>query len=124
MREFKIGQNVCYQRHKAEGRFIVIRLMPQPKGEPRYVIRSEENPSREYTVEAGDLRRVQRARSVSGQKQSPRYSGVIGGSTIPIPNVFISRQPELIFSDICHKKSLLAATEEDRPHTSTRCTAL
>ena len=58
MREFKIGQNVCYQRHKAEGRFIVIRLVPQPKGEPRYVIRSEENTSREFTVEAGELRRA------------------------------------------------------------------
>jgi hypothetical protein len=44
MREFKIGQYVSYQRHKAEGRFVVIRLLPQPKGEPRYVIRSEENP--------------------------------------------------------------------------------
>jgi hypothetical protein len=44
MREFKIGQYVCYQRHKAEGRFTVIRLLPQPKGEPRYVIRSEEDP--------------------------------------------------------------------------------
>jgi hypothetical protein len=56
MREFKIGQFVSYQRHKAEGRFIVIRLLPQPKGEPRYVIRSEENPSREYTTEASELR--------------------------------------------------------------------
>ena len=43
MREFKIGQYVSYQRHNAEGRFVVIRLLAQPKGEPRYVIRSEEN---------------------------------------------------------------------------------
>ena len=59
MREFKIGQYVSYQRHNphTEGRFIVIRLLAQPKGEPRYVIRSEENPSQEYTVEAGELRR-------------------------------------------------------------------
>ena len=62
MTDFKIGQYVSYQRHNAEGRFIVIRLLSQPKGEPRYVIRSEENPSREYTVEAGELRRVPGAR--------------------------------------------------------------
>ena len=58
MREFKIGQYVSYQRHNAEGRFIVIRLLPQPKGEPRYVIRSQDNPEREYTAEASELRRV------------------------------------------------------------------
>ena len=50
MREFKIGQYVSYQRHNAEGRFIVIRMLPQPKGEPRYVIRSEDEPEREYTA--------------------------------------------------------------------------
>jgi hypothetical protein len=32
MHEFKIGQHVSYQRHKAEGRFVVIRLLPQPRG--------------------------------------------------------------------------------------------
>jgi hypothetical protein len=58
MRGFKIGQYVSYQRHKAEGRFVVIRLLPQPKGEPRYIIRSEENPSRESTAEASELRRA------------------------------------------------------------------
>ena len=58
MREFKIGQYVSYQRHNAEGRFIVIRLLPQPKGKPRYVIRSQDNPEREYTAEASELRRV------------------------------------------------------------------
>jgi hypothetical protein len=56
MREFKIGQCVYYRHHKAEGRFIVIRLLPRPKGAPRYVIRSEENPEREYTTEANELR--------------------------------------------------------------------
>jgi hypothetical protein len=59
---FKIGQYVFYQHHKAEGRFIVIRLLPQSKREPRYVIRSEENPSREYTAKAGELRGVPGAR--------------------------------------------------------------
>jgi hypothetical protein len=57
-REFKIGQYVSYQRHKAEGRFVVLRLLLQPKGEPHYVIRSEENPSREHTAEASELRRA------------------------------------------------------------------
>ena len=62
MDEFKIGQYVFYQRHKAEGRFVVIRLLPQPKGELRYVIRREEIPSREYTAEASELRRVPHGR--------------------------------------------------------------
>jgi hypothetical protein len=62
MREFKIGQYVFYPHHKAEGRFIVIRLLPQPKGEPRYIIRSEESPEREYMAEASELRRVQGGR--------------------------------------------------------------
>jgi hypothetical protein len=62
MREFKIGQNVCYRRHKAEGRFVVMRLLPQPKGEPRYVVRSEDDPSREYTAKANELRTVPGAR--------------------------------------------------------------
>jgi hypothetical protein len=55
---FKRGQYVSYQRHKAEGRFVVIRLVPRPKGEPHYVIRSQEDPEREYTVEASELRKV------------------------------------------------------------------
>ena len=61
MPEFKIGQYVYYvphNRYKADGRYVVMRLLPQPKGELRYVIRSEENPSQEYTVEAGELRRA------------------------------------------------------------------
>ena len=62
MTDFKIGQYVSYQRHKAEGRFIVIRLLAQPKGKPRYVIRSQDNPEREYTAEAGELRRAPGAR--------------------------------------------------------------
>jgi hypothetical protein len=58
MREFKIGQCVYYVPRRAEGRYVVMRLLPQPKGEPRYLIRSEENPSREYTAEASELRRA------------------------------------------------------------------
>jgi hypothetical protein len=59
MREFKIGQYVSYQRHNAEGRFIVIRLLPRPNAEVRYVIRSEDDASVEYTAEGSELRRVQ-----------------------------------------------------------------
>jgi hypothetical protein len=62
MTEFKIGQYVYYRLHAAEGRFVVKRLLPQPEGKVRYVIRSEENPSVEHTVEASELRRVQSGR--------------------------------------------------------------
>jgi hypothetical protein len=58
MTDFKIGQYVSYQRHNAEGRFIVIRLLPQPKGNLRYIIRSQDDPEREYTAEASELRKV------------------------------------------------------------------
>jgi hypothetical protein len=47
MREFKIGQCVYYHprnRVKAEGRYVVMRLLPQ-NGEVRYGIRSEDTPS-------------------------------------------------------------------------------
>ena len=61
MREFKIGQYVYYvptNRFKAEGRYIVMRLLPQPNGATRYIIRSQAEPEREYTAEASELRRV------------------------------------------------------------------
>jgi hypothetical protein len=61
MREFKIGQYVYYRpgdRERAEGRYVVMRLLPQANGEVRYRIRSEDTPSREYTAEASELRRV------------------------------------------------------------------
>jgi hypothetical protein len=61
MHEFKLGQYVFYHPHnrfKAEGRYIVTRLLPQPKGAPRYIIRSQAEPEREYTAEASELRRV------------------------------------------------------------------
>lgn len=57
MREFKLGQYVYY-RSRAGGRYVVMRLLPQPKGEPRYIIRSEDEPEREYTAEASELRTV------------------------------------------------------------------
>ena len=65
MREFKIGQYVYYAPHdrpRAEGRYIVMRLLPQPKGASRYVIRSEENPEREYTAEASEFSNFPRGR--------------------------------------------------------------
>ena len=65
MHDFKLGQYVYYVPHsrfKAEGRYIVMRLLPQPKGEPRYIIRSQGEPEREYTAEASELRRVPRGR--------------------------------------------------------------
>jgi hypothetical protein len=62
MREFKIGQYVFY-RSSAAGRFVVMRLLPRgTKAGVRYVIRSEDEPEREYTVEASELRTVQRGR--------------------------------------------------------------
>jgi hypothetical protein len=58
MHDFKIGQYVSYRRHKAEGRFVVIRLVPQTKGGPHYIIGSQEDPEREYTAQATELRKV------------------------------------------------------------------
>jgi hypothetical protein len=65
MHEFKIGQYVYYvptNRFKAEGRYVVMRLLPQPKGVLHYVIRSQADPTREYTAEASELRKVPRGR--------------------------------------------------------------
>ena len=62
MREFKIGQYVYYVPRRAEGRYVVMRLLPQPKGKLRYIIRSQAEPECEYTVEADELRTVSRGR--------------------------------------------------------------
>jgi hypothetical protein len=58
--EFKIGQYVYYIPRKAEGRYVVMRLLPRGTkgGGPLYIIRSQDNPEREYTAEASELRRV------------------------------------------------------------------
>ena len=59
MPEFKIGQYVYYVPRKAEGRYVVMRLLPRgTKGAPLYIIRSQSEPEREYTAEATELRRV------------------------------------------------------------------
>jgi hypothetical protein len=62
MHDFKIGQYVYYVPRRAEGRYVVMRLLPQPKGKLRYIIRSQAEPEREYTVEADELRTVSRGR--------------------------------------------------------------
>jgi hypothetical protein len=57
--EFKIGQSVFYYptaRPKVEGRYIVMRLVPQLDGEVRYRIRSQDDGSREYTASESELR--------------------------------------------------------------------
>jgi hypothetical protein len=56
----------------------------------------------------GDERLARRLARDGHEKQSPRYSGLIGGSAIPIPNTLRSRHRGLSFSDGCHKNSLLA----------------
>jgi hypothetical protein len=58
MHDFKIGQYVYYVPRRAEGRYVVVRLLPQAKGKLRYIIRSPADPEREYTAEADELRKV------------------------------------------------------------------
>ena len=58
-RKFKIGQPLLYHptnRMKAQGRFIVIGLFPQPNGEVHYRITSENDISLEYTADTRELR--------------------------------------------------------------------
>jgi hypothetical protein len=63
MHEFKIGQYVYYVPRKAEGRYVVMRLLPRgTKGGPHYIIRSQDDPEREYTAEQSELRTVPGAR--------------------------------------------------------------
>jgi hypothetical protein len=61
-REFKVGQYVYYHPHAnrlmAKGRYVVIAVFPQPDGRVRYLIRSEDEPSIEYTVSATELRKA------------------------------------------------------------------
>ena len=63
MAKFKIGQHVYYVPRRAEGRYVVMRLLPRgTKAGPRYVIRSQAEPEREYTADASELRWVQSGR--------------------------------------------------------------
>jgi hypothetical protein len=62
MREFKVGQYVYYHpranRLTAKRRYVVIAVFPQPDGRARYMIRSEDEPSIEYTASATKLREI------------------------------------------------------------------
>jgi hypothetical protein len=69
MGEFKIGQYVYYVPRRAEGRYVVMRLLPQAKGDLRYIIRSQADPEREYMAKAGELR------SVPGARRSRQAAG-------------------------------------------------
>jgi hypothetical protein len=62
MGKFKIGQFVYYVARRAEGRYVVTRLLPQAKGDLCYVVRSQADLEREYTAKAGELRSVPGAR--------------------------------------------------------------
>jgi hypothetical protein len=58
-REFKVGKYVIYHPttgRTADGRYVVIATFLQPNGEPRYIIRREDDPTVEYTAEAKELR--------------------------------------------------------------------
>jgi hypothetical protein len=69
MTEFKIGQYVNYVPRRAEGRYVVMKLLPQAKGEPR-ATSSEARKTRSASTQpmqasfAGFLAR--------GKRQSPR----------------------------------------------------
>jgi hypothetical protein len=63
MHEFKLGQYVYYVPRRAEGRYVVMRLVPRgAKAGPLYIIRSQDDPEREYTAEGSELRTVPGAR--------------------------------------------------------------
>jgi hypothetical protein len=61
MREFKIGQYVYYVPGRADGGYVVMRLLPRgTKGGPHYIIRSQDDPLHNYTAEAQELRTATR----------------------------------------------------------------
>jgi hypothetical protein len=59
-RTFKIGQSLVYYPDKRtpKGRYIVLRLVPQPDGRVYYQIRSQDDPSLEFTADARELRKA------------------------------------------------------------------
>jgi hypothetical protein len=60
MPEFKIGQYVYFVPRRAEGRYVVLRLVARgTKAGPLYVIRSQDYPEQEYTADASELRTLQ-----------------------------------------------------------------
>ena len=56
-REFKIGQSLLYRkgRPKESGRYIVLAVLPQARGEVRYRIRSQDDESLQYIVLESEL---------------------------------------------------------------------
>jgi hypothetical protein len=56
-REFKIGQSLFYRkgRTKEIGRYVVLAVLPQTRGEVRYRIRSQDDEAREYIACEGKL---------------------------------------------------------------------
>jgi hypothetical protein len=59
--EFKVDQHVYYHpanRVMAKGRYVVIAVFTQPDGRARYLIRSEDELSIEYTASARELRKA------------------------------------------------------------------
>ena len=55
--EFKIGQSLIYRkgRTKADGRYVVLAVFPQTRGEVRYRIRSQDDESLEYIACESEL---------------------------------------------------------------------
>jgi hypothetical protein len=55
--EFKIGQSLIYRkgRMKADGRYVVLAVLPQTLGEVRYRIRSQDDASLEYIACESEL---------------------------------------------------------------------
>jgi hypothetical protein len=56
-REFKIGQSLLFRkgRKKESGRYVVLAVLPQTRGEVRYRIRSQDDESLEYIACESEL---------------------------------------------------------------------
>jgi hypothetical protein len=115
MHEFKIGQYIYYvprNRLMAEGRYVVMRLLPQPKGEPRYIIRSQAQPEREYTAEA--------KRTAQGPAWAMNSCVFGGGLKLLVPGdrfLFAGGNPvELIDRQDCHRCHSAHQAEQDPEH--------
>ena len=54
---FKIGQSLLYRkdRIKMSGRYVVLTVLPQTRGEARYRIRSQDDEPREYVALESEL---------------------------------------------------------------------
>ena len=56
-REFKIGQSLFYRKGRAKeiGRYVVLAIYSQMRGEARYRIRSQDDDAREYVARESEL---------------------------------------------------------------------